>query len=326
MLTDSTNFVALHLRWFLGSVAVLGSAGGWYYSVARSSERWPGGSSVPGLVLGVVAGLIIVFECALGLRKTRLFRTSRILGSAQFWMKAHIWLGLIVGPLAWLHSGFNFGGTLTSIVMWILFAVILSGIFGLWMQNVVPRWMLDHVRGETVFSQIDLVKRQYAQEAARIVYRCCDKLPEQEALEDVGESQAELAVNRVIGARRRVGRILLKSNSEATEPVSPGTANAIWNAYEHVVQPYLEGNTRSSNPLQNRRRSRDYFSGLHASVSAELQETVTALERLCDQSRDLNFQRRLHYLLHGWLAVHLPLSISLLMLLVIHVLYALRFG
>ena len=45
-----------------------------------------------------VAGAIMLFELALWFRKTTWFRTCRCLGSAQSWMKAHIWLGLLTVP------------------------------------------------------------------------------------------------------------------------------------------------------------------------------------------------------------------------------------
>jgi hypothetical protein len=331
VLTDPANFVALHLRWFLAFVIALGGAGGWYYSVARSAIRWPGGSSASGLAFGILAGLIILFEFALWLRKTRLLRTSRVLGNAQLWMKAHIWLGLLVVPLAVMHSGFSFGGTFTAILMWVLLVVIASGIFGLLMQNILPRWMLEHVPGETVFSQIDIVKRQYADEAARIVFLSCSHAREPMSILAVSSTKIDSSENRaaaarIVGAQRRVGTIMAKT-AEGRVDVQPlANSKPVWQAYEQVVRPFLETSRRSISRLSSRRRSHDYFDALRASAGDEGQETVNALEQLCDKTRDLNLQQRLHYLLHGWLAVHLPLSISLLILLVIHVIYALRIG
>ena len=329
MLTDPSNFIALHLRWFIAFLIALASASGWYYVEARDASRLPGGASFPGLVLGIVAGLLIVFECALWLRRTKLFRTRRTLGSAQLWMKAHTWLGLLIAPLALLHSGFAFGGTFTTLLMCVLLIVIFSGIFGLWMQNVVPRWLLEHVPGETVFSQIGLVQRQYADEAARIMYLTCGQISQGSAgnehawaTDDAGD---QLAPSKVVGARRRIGGTIVRTPQGGESQRLPNI-QVVLQAYDQVIRPYLENRTEVERPLASHRRSRDYFASLRANAGEEAKATVDALEHLCDQSRDLNLQRKLHSLLHVWLVVHLPLSFSLFLLLLVHIFYALRTG
>ena len=325
MLTDRPNFIALHLRWCVGVIVALGIACGWYYVAARASTRWPGGSSVTGFVFGIVAAVIILFEFAIWLRKSKRLRTSRRLGTAQLWMKAHIWLGLLVAPLAWMHAGFEFGGLFSSLLMWMLLVVVGSGIFGLVMQNLVPRWMLEHVQGETIFSQIDLVKRQYANDAARVVLLSCGKaVPESEL-----ESQADpIPATHLVGAPRRVGTVLAKSPGGNVESPSPANSNVLWQAYEQVLRPYLDGQKQKNAPsvLASRRTSLEYFAALRVTGGDEIQQALNSLEQLCDKTRDLNLQQRLHYFLHGWLVVHLPLSISLVILLAIHILYALRIG
>src|SRR5262245_47320892 len=104
---------------------------GWTWIAGLRSGRWPGGGSGSGLILGILAGVIFLFELALVAKKTKKLRTMRWLGSAQTWMKAHIWLGLLTVPLVVLHSGGHFGGTLTTLFVSIFAAVIVSGIWGL---------------------------------------------------------------------------------------------------------------------------------------------------------------------------------------------------
>jgi hypothetical protein len=53
--------------------------------------------------------------------------------------------------------------------------------------------------------------------------------------------------------------------------------------------------------------------------------TIDALENLCDQRRQLEEQARMHFWLHGWLCVHLPLSVALFVLMVLHIWYALKY-
>ena len=49
-------------------------------------------------------------------------------------------------------------------------------------------------------------------------------------------------------------------------------------------------------------------------------------EALCRRRSELSLQERLHFWLHAWLLVHLPLSIALVVLLAGHVYLALRIG
>jgi hypothetical protein len=110
------------------------------------------GSSLPGLVIGSIAAGIILFELLLWPRKK--LRKYK-LGRTKFWVAYHLWLGLACGPLAFIHSGFRFGGTFSTVLMVLLLLVLLSGVFGWIMQVVIPRWMLGNLPQETIPNQID---------------------------------------------------------------------------------------------------------------------------------------------------------------------------
>jgi hypothetical protein len=69
-----------------------------------------------------------------------------------------------------------------------------------------------------------------------------------------------------------------------------------------------------------------YFEDLRQRVPRETASLAGQLEELCERRRQLNLQRRLHFWLHNWLWLHLPLSVALVALLVGHVLLAIRFG
>src|SRR5262249_41071649 len=93
--------------------------------------------------------------------------------TAQTWMKAHIWLGLVTVPLVVLHSGGRFGGMLTTLFVTVFAVVIASVIWGLVLQNALPKLLVEAAPAETVYSQIDRVGRQYAAEAQRLVLLAC---------------------------------------------------------------------------------------------------------------------------------------------------------
>jgi hypothetical protein len=48
---------------------------------------------------------------------------------------------LLCVPLLILHSGLRFGGTLSTVLMVLLLIVVASGIWGLVLQNLLPKWM-----------------------------------------------------------------------------------------------------------------------------------------------------------------------------------------
>ena len=61
------------------------------------------------------------------------------IGPRQTWMRGHIWLGLLSGVLILCHSGYRWGGPL-EIALWVvLIAMLMTGIYGLVLQQVLPR-------------------------------------------------------------------------------------------------------------------------------------------------------------------------------------------
>ncbi|MGI8982114.1 MAG: hypothetical protein ACR2FY_23025 [Pirellulaceae bacterium] len=323
MLFDRKNFVPLHLAWMLGTVAAALGAAIWYGFYVRAGRPWPGGGSVPGLVLGIVAGLIILFEFALWPRKTPLFRTARWLGKTQTWMKAHIWLGLLVLPLVLLHSGVSFGGTYTSLLMWLLLLVIGSGVLGLAMQNIAPRLLMQRVPEETVASQIGEVSRQLAEDARRLVIEVCEGAEEE--LTAAGSGAGTSGKQRV-GVARRVGTVVPQSlDPELTRPARSAAPQLVA-AMKQEIEPYLRSGRSLTGKLGTGIKTRLYFDDLRQKSPTAVRSAIDQIEALCGRRGELVLQERLQFWLHAWLLVHLPLSIALVVLLAGHVYLALRIG
>ena len=99
---------------------------------------------------------------------------------------------------------------------------------------------------------------------------------------------------------------------------------AIDDALSREIEPFLTGG--ASRALGSRQRNQWYFDDLRQRVPQELRELVGQLEELCERRRQLNVQQRLHFWLHNWLWLHLPFSVALVVLLVGHIVKALRFG
>lgn len=323
MLIYGRNFWKLHGRWLMAMVVGSLLAVSATMAAAWPTGRWPGGGSFTGLILGALAAAIFLFEVALVAKKSRRFRTARWLLSAQTWMKAHIWLGLLTVPLVVLHSGGRLGGTLTTVFVSVFAVVILSGVWGLVLQNLLPKLLLEAAPAETIYSQIDLVGEQYASEARRLVSLACGEGERSRGSDLVAASDRGAHLR---GAARQVGLQVQRSPHPGRELPRAMPSPAIQKALTNEIDPYLLTGTAPNESLGSRQKNVWYFEDLRLRVAPELRALVDQLDELCERRRQLNLQRRLHFWLHNWMWIHLPLSVALLILLVAHVILALRFG
>jgi hypothetical protein len=312
------------------------------------------------LTLGIFAALIILFEMALSprkwLRSMRLFPT-------RYWLAAHLWFGLACLPLAIAHSGFHLGGWFTSMLTMLLVGTVLSGVIGLALQNVVPKWLLRQVPAETITTQIDHVALTLVDDVDQLLRtvcgprarsshssdtnadEVCDDHPEpsksdqvlsatshapshvsetaeQGSRSAVAEQGSRSAV--VIGASRDVrdrrGRYL----GEGATKLSDADSKALWNAYAEL-RPFLVDGSTNLYLFGDQTRSTTWFRLLRSACSPEADELIAPLERLADTRRQFNLQKRLDRWLHAWLPIHIALSAGLTLLLIGHVILALRY-
>ncbi len=316
MLLDRTN-LSRHGGWLVFVLVATTGAGWWYFDHGRGASVWPGGGSLPGFACGVAGGAIILFEMLLWPRKK--VRAWRI-GRAETWMKAHIWLGMLSVPLLVLHSGFRWGGTLSTLVMILFLAVIGSGVFGLVLQQFLPRVMLNRLPAETIYSQIDRLSDQLREEADRLVLATCG--PEGGAAaraDESDESPASRAAGIVaVAAVRSAGRVHGKvlQTVVPTAPV-PGT-EALRDFHRRTIEPFLRSGSRGGSPLRYPGRAVELFGDLRVKLDTSAHAAVAALEGMCDQRRQFDEQVRLHFWLHVWLWAHFPLSLALTVLMFIH--------
>jgi len=157
-----------HFRWFV-FVCLATIAAGLLYIGNFHPHRMPAGIHLPpsliqtptehhtvggtplGLAFGAISLGIFVFAALLNLRKKiPLWRV----GTVQLWLRAHIWLTFLTIPLIILHSGFRLGGPMTTLLMALYAIVMVSGIYGLMLQHLMPRLMKERLPAETVFEQI----------------------------------------------------------------------------------------------------------------------------------------------------------------------------
>lgn len=145
-----------------------------YVIYAESTPKGPSGGSLMGLIYGVVGSLMMIYAGLLGGRKQFPFWR---LGSAQFWLRGHIWFGTLSFPLILYHAGFGLGGLLEQILMGFFFIVWLSGFFGLAMQHFMPKLLTSRISRETFSAQIPYIRKRNRILADRMISVDCGKVP-----------------------------------------------------------------------------------------------------------------------------------------------------
>lgn len=243
----------------------------WYALAHLGVIDWPKASDPFGVFLGIVGAIVIVFELLLAPRKW--LRGWR-LGAARVWMRWHIWLGLAVLPMIILHSGFRWGGNLSTITMVLFLLVIFSGIYGLILQQWLPQKLFDVVPSETIASQVQHAIAKPLEEAKRIVI-------------------------------------------EVNAPV-------LDDFFSDSLEPFLLRGAKSKSPLASATLASRLFARLRAALPDEAAPAIYKLEKTAELRRQWERQVRITWWLHNWLIVHLPLSVLMTGLMVIHALYAMK--
>jgi hypothetical protein len=163
-----------HRSWAFLSAVIFAVATASYVIYAEMSPRGPTGGSLMGLLYGIVGSAFMIFAGLLAGRKQLPFWR---LGSAQFWLRGHLWLGTLSVPLILFHSGFGLGGVVEQL-LWAFFAiVVLSGFFGLAMQHLLPRLLTSQVPRETFGAQVPYLRKRNRLLSDRLVSTVCGRLP-----------------------------------------------------------------------------------------------------------------------------------------------------
>ena len=76
--------------------------------------------------------------------------------------------------------------------------------------------------------------------------------------------------------------------------------------------------------LADEARASSVFANLKTVLPMTAHGALADLEDICDEARQLLRQERLHRWLHGWLLLHIPLSLALILLGGLHSVMALR--
>lgn len=291
-------------RWCLAAAFIAAGSAVVYILYASRAADGPKGGSWIGLTFGIASALLILFCALLAVRKKILL--PRV-GSLTWWMKGHLWLGLLTIPLALFHSAFHFGGLLSSVLMWLLFIVTGTGIIGMVLQHVTPGIMTSQLDKETTYELIPHYIQELRREALELVMAACGAFAAANNEKKLLETAMKTALREPQPPKEVSGRDLLQ------------------HFYEYTVLPFLQRPFARNFALADPVQAAILLEGLQTRVDPALHDTVQRFGLIGEEVRRMMRQFRLHQFLHGWLLVHVPLSYSLLILLVVHAVVALYY-
>jgi hypothetical protein len=286
-----------HRAWEIATLALTLAATVAYILYAVESPAGPRGGSALGLTFGIAGYALMLYAGLLGARKK--VPTWRI-GRAQTWMRGHIWLGSLSFLLILFHGGFAFRGPLTAVLMILFFIVIASGWVGALIQHFVPSVMTERVPMETIYEEIPRVRAQLREEADKLAASICGPITEQSGAEDAGGVATLVEIEQEDRARFR-------------------------DVYLRKLRPFILDPEAPQAQLADRRRTAEVFDSLRRMLAQPVQSVLDDLENICEEEHQLSRQIRIYRWLHGWLLVHVPLSIVLLVLGGVHAVMALRY-
>ena len=298
MLIDRT-----HRQWFWASIIGVAIGLAIYIPYAHFTIGGARGGTVPGIIFGSIGFGFMIFAGLLSLRKR--FPVWRM-GRTSTWMRGHLWLGLISYPIIFFHSGFSFGkGTLTWWMMMIFTIVIISGVFGAILQHYLPKLMTKQVPYETIYAEIPVIRGQLLDEA------------DVKVAEVTGVSMSSSAVTT---AAEEAGGVIV-----TLVQMEEDIRNELTRFYNNELRPFLEKSGGKGCAIADRTSSVAMFANLKTLLPEEIHPVIADLESICEEKRELDQQIVLHRLLHGWLFIHAPLSLALLVMGAIHAVIALRY-
>jgi len=308
-----------HLPWI--GLVVVATAVAWVFYAANFHPQWlPFHVALPaffgevpprrqtfggtplGLIFGIAAYAIFFFASSLGIRKKR--RTLPI-GSVRTWLRAHIWLSVFTLPLVLFHAGFHLGGAHTTWLMMIYGVVMVSGVYGLVLQQFMPRLMKERLTREIVFEQIPHFLMRTRDAAATF----------RSSLRQLQKDHAQ-------------DRHAAPAGSVADTPASifhDPSVDIIAGVFDEHCEPYLAASRGERLHLGDARVAADTFRTLKLNVTRSWHPQIDQLEVWCDERRMMDLQTRYQHWLHAWLFVHVPLSFTLLVFTGWHAWVELRF-
>jgi hypothetical protein len=285
-------------KWFWSFLILTVLSVGLYLVCYRLSPGGLTGGDLVGMWYGLAGFALMLYAAALSL--LRWVPSWWWLGARKTWLRGHVWLGSLSGVLLFCHSGGRFGGPFEQVLMVLLLLTLGTGIAGLLLQQVLPRLITSRIACEAPYEQIPRLCASLRQDADTLI----------ELLRPDGKV-APQALERLEEFKPAPGK----------EParVTPEAFVSLAEDYAREVRPFLAQRYDPRSTLAQPARAQALFARLRAHPGLEAAAPhLDRLEVFCAERRQLALQERLHLWLHGWLLLHVPLAVALLVLGLVH--------
>ena len=307
-----------HVKWALTTAGLTLLAFMLYWIYARSEPNGPSGGSWQGMLFGLAGTGCMVYAGLLAWRKKI---PKWQIGSAKTWLRGHIWISLLSVPLILCHSGFRWGGPLEFGLMLTFAVVILSGIYGLAIQQILPRVMTSNVPAQAIAPQLDVACERLRRSTELAVQKAC----ESNFLEPLSDrSRRPEATESAVASTEinsSMGGVQVKRPPHTAFSPKLELSTFYWDQ----LNSFLSSDANRSHDLANPTLAAARFGRLRESVTEDLQPAIDEMESACDERRQLLFQSRLYGWLHGWLHLHVPFCLTLLVLGLLHIITAIYY-
>ena len=309
-----------HFSWASWCIGVTFGALVLYWAYAQTEPNGPSGGSWQGMLYGVAGTGCMVYAGLLAWRKTV---PKWQVGTAKIWLRGHIWIGLLSVPLILGHCGFRWGGLLEKSLMVTFGLVILSGIYGLAVQQLLPRLMTSTSPAQAIAAQLDVACDRLRRSTEIAVQQACGTT----FLEPLStkSKNPDLAGNAAAGAAMNSSQGGIASQKQLDHPTFSPTLE-VAKFYWEQLDTFLRSDANVSHDLANPTLAAARFARLEESVTGdELPRVIKEMQAACDERRQLLSQASVHWWLHGWLNIHVPLSVTLLVLGLCHIITAIYY-
>lgn len=273
------RFDLLHPAWILAFFAiafawvVIAGGGDWQSTSARAAARLAG-------YVGFVAMLIPYLHI---LRRSARSSRGRPLAA---WLRWHIGSAYLAFAMVLVHSRGRAGSPLTTVLLWLTWITMVSGVIGYYGQKLLYAWMPR------------LVPREFGLE----------RLPG-ECRRTHADAQELCAKKEMVSAAGVVAEFGQNAVQWLDRPLRFSLAD--WFRPATTGQPLL-----SENGVE---RTRSY-------ADDKQRDVLDELWRLVEARRQMDLEYRLHQLGRLWLYVHGPAAWALLIVMVEHVVMSWWYG
>jgi hypothetical protein len=316
-----------HLRWVFGCTAAGMAAVAVYLIYALLAPNGPTGGSWMGLFFAFSGTGVILFEVLLSLRKKY---PASPLGRVSAWLRAHVWLGLLSFLLILCHSGFRWGEGLASMLMWLFLIITVSGIFGIVLQNWLPRRMMELVTRETLYDQIPRLIEQLrveADERAEFITADLGIGDTEEEYVRAGGVKQYFDPAQKKSAQEKIDAEVNRRKEKPQIDIEENAREALRAHYLQEIRPFLVDKPAEfpTKLFASADKVRAYFEHMRTILPVAAHDVLRDIESICEERRQLAVQKNLHRWLHGWLYVHVPLSMGFLVLTAVHAVWSLKY-